>query len=538
MTKAVRPGRLTVHLDSCGFESERRDQRRWTDLEGGESIICRSADHVVSVFEDGVDGRLLVNVFLARGHQRHPGTQRPSPRLGHSQSGASGSILPILLVGLGPLPFRSFVASRWFAWRGCLPGVLFLCRGIDVGSALLQCLVHLMAASYKSGITAAAVMASHEKSTIGPTGDESGGWWVSSNPIDVVCFSLPYLGGERLGLLGRVARGMAIGKELGDGVRGWALTACVASAPLSLRLFVLLLLGGLGSAGYLHLELAHIGTADKKPGEVGLQYKSLMQPREYVSHGLECRKRDTGNFLDGWVEGPPLQGYASSGSFLRGGRASAEGVLESIERLLVLVTKSADHVLLLGDHEPFEIGLLGEGQEERRPRFEFFLTNCSSTAGSDQDSIVGMRKLELGISSVKLHESRRNCGEVLWSSCAFESGLRVGESRSGSFWLMEAFGESKVEVACGSFETKEVRGESEDRVSRGRLIFLCSEELRMFDENHGVGNTRESLWLGGNRKNSNAAVSEEERDCGEVSFVVRRRLGSDVEAGAAFGSDG
>ncbi|KAF3431803.1 hypothetical protein FNV43_RR26539 [Rhamnella rubrinervis] len=92
----------------------------------------------------------------------------------------------------------------------------------------------------------------------------------------------------------------------------------------------------------------------------------------------------------------------------------------------------------------------------------------------------------------------RNCGEVLASSCA-RTVLGLENHDRWKFWLMEAFGKKRSRVAAGVLK-KGSEDESEElsRVSEGRLIFPCSEEhSRMFDKNHGVGNTHESLWLGG-----------------------------------------
>ncbi|KAF3445724.1 hypothetical protein FNV43_RR10900 [Rhamnella rubrinervis] len=129
----------------------------------------------------------------------------------------------------------------------------------------------------------------------------------------------PRASGERLGLLGgRVAGGMAIGKELGSAAafRLGAHGLCPAEARHSCGFVCLLLLSGLSSALDIFILSLPIWCGIRNRRLVGSQ--KLMQRRECA--GLECRKRIPSEFLEtvGW-KGPPL-GYITflQGSFLRG----------------------------------------------------------------------------------------------------------------------------------------------------------------------------------------------------------------------------
>ncbi|KAF3433753.1 hypothetical protein FNV43_RR24856 [Rhamnella rubrinervis] len=426
---------------------------------------------------------------------------------------------------------------------------------------------------------------------------------VSSNPsIDVVCFSLPYLG--RRNALGGESRRNGDWRAGLDDARSW-LDAHLCPTPRRTTLaasLVLLLLLVASRRGYLR------------------------------------------NFLDGWVEGPPLQGYipCCAGSFFRGEPiASAEGVFGKYRQKTFGFSpeECPDHVLLFGgDPKPFTevrgctsaksvrsclvtgkvLGSLspilkaisyrqihpsrgesalskGSGAdsliwlgmsnlsrvrhvalfEDRYIGLDYHgshgyrsgpiaagpSTQCwgwigvptlgleSTEARSDEYNRKVKSETETGTGISRSKLESRNCGSVRSAELCFRTVLGLESHDRWKFWLMEAFGE-----------------EVKLRLQRE----FSNKEARM--KNPGVGNTRESLWLGGGsyRKNSiggrgedggmasHRSWKEEElthqlgsadpTEPGSVwrlgkeehgiagrsyHYVVRRRLGSDAEAAAS-----
>ncbi|KAF3442822.1 hypothetical protein FNV43_RR16740 [Rhamnella rubrinervis] len=285
------------------------------------------------------------------------------------------------------------------------------------------------------------------------------------------------------------------------------------------------------------------------------------------------KEEDTlGNFLDGWVEGSSSSGYAFGffitnkfllrpGDLVRAERilrkvwmkalgfSHEEGRIRSfvggdhglsarlslkcnVDSICIVIWKSFSEgisILIIGSHGyrsgPIAAGpsttMLGVGwgsyvRLEDWNRHE--ARSGRSIAGRGE---VGETKAGQDLMQRKLRES-----EKLWrsvaSSCAFESGLRVGKSAIGLEVLVNgSVWGRRLSRGCGSFEKKvRMKAEELSDAPRGHNVMVSEAAVecrRAFDfpyvaksiENvliaeRSVGNTHESLWLGGRwyRKNS------------------------------------